>query len=48
MVTFTTNGILYGNSSGDLKVTSAGTEGQVLQASSSGIPNFGMLDGGTF
>ncbi len=48
MVTFTTNGILYGNSSGDLKVTSAGTEGQVLQASSSGVPNFGMLDGGTF
>ena len=48
MVSFTTNGILYGNSAGDLKVTSAGTEGQVLQASSTGVPQFGMLDGGTF
>lgn len=48
MITFTTNGILYGNGAGDLKVTSAGTEGQVLQASSSGVPQFGMLDGGTF
>lgn len=46
--TFTTNGILYGNGSGALNVTAAGTEGQVLQASSTGIPQFGMLDGGTF
>jgi hypothetical protein len=45
---FTTNGILYGNNAGDLKVTSAGTEGQVLQASATGVPQFGMLDGGTF
>lgn len=48
MITFTTNGILYGNGAGDLKVTAAGTEGQVLQASSTGVPQFGMLDGGTF
>lgn len=48
MITFTTNGILYGNAAGDIKVTAAGTEGQVLQASSTGIPGFGMLDGGTF
>jgi hypothetical protein len=48
MVSFTTNGILYGNSTGDLKATSAGTEGQVLQASDTGIPQFGMLDGGVF
>lgn len=48
LVSFTTNGILYGNSAGDLKVTAAGTEGQVLQASSAGVPQFGMLDGGTF
>lgn len=47
-VSFTTNGVLYGNNSGDLKVTSAGTEGQVLQATSTGVPQFGMLDGGTF
>lgn len=46
--TFTTNGILFGNGSGALNVTAAGTEGQVLQASAAGTPNFGMLDGGTF
>lgn len=45
---FTTNGILFGNSSGAISVTSAGTEGQVLQASASGVPSFGMLDGGSF
>lgn len=45
---FTSNGILYGNTGGPLKVTSAGTEGQVLQASATGVPSFGMLDGGTF
>lgn len=45
--TFTTNGILYGNSAGDLKVTAAGTDGQVLQ-SDQGVPKFAMLDGGTF
>lgn len=48
MTSFTSNGILYGNTSGDLKVTSAGTEGQVLQADASGVPLFGMLDGGSF
>ena len=48
MTSFTSNGILYGNTAGDLKVTAAGTEGQVLQASSTGIPSFAMLDGGTF
>jgi hypothetical protein len=46
--TFSTNGILYGNAGGPLNVTAAGTEGQVLQASSAGTPQFGMLDGGTF
>ena len=46
--TFTENGILFGNTTGALKVTAAGTEGQVLQASSTGVPSFGMLDGGTF
>lgn len=48
MTTFTTNGVLYGNTAGALKVTAAGTEGQVLQASAAGVPNFGMLDGGFF
>lgn len=46
--TFTLNGVLYGNGGGALSVTAAGTEGQVLQASAAGVPNFGMLDGGTF
>ena len=46
--TFASNGILYGNTSGALKVTDAGSEGQVLQASSTGVPNFAMLDGGSF
>jgi hypothetical protein len=48
MTTFTTNGVLYGNTTGALKVTAAGTEGQVLQASSTGVPSFAMLDGGSF
>jgi hypothetical protein len=48
VTSFTQNGILYGNTASSLKVTSAGTEGQVLQASSTGIPQFGDLDGGTF
>lgn len=46
--TFTTNGILYGNATGSLKVTSAGTSGQVLQVNASGVPIFAGLDGGTY
>lgn len=46
--TFTTNGIIYGNSTSALQVTAAGTEGQVLQAGASGVPEFGTLDGGSF
>jgi hypothetical protein len=46
--TFTTNGILYGNTTGALKVTSAGTYGQVLQAGSDGTPVYGGIDGGTY
>ena len=46
--TFTLNGILYGNTTGPLKVTSAGLEGEVLQANALGVPTFGMLDGGSF
>jgi hypothetical protein len=45
---FTVNGILYGNTTGPLNVTAAGTGGQVLQADGFGVPFFGMLDGGTF
>ena len=46
--TFTTNGVLFGNGTGALQVTSAGTEGQILQANSTGGPVFADLDGGTF
>lgn len=46
--TFVTNGILFGNGTNPVQVTGAGTEGQVLQASAAGVPQFGMLDGGSF
>lgn len=46
--TFTTNGVLYGNGTDGLLVTSGGSEGNVLQVNSSGVPQFGMLDGGSF
>ena len=46
--TFTSNGVLYGNATGSLKVTSAGTFGQVLQVNSSGVPIFAGIDGGTY
>ena len=36
--TFTSKGILYGNGTGALQVTAAGTEGQILQAGSGGTP----------
>ena len=46
--TFTSKGILYGNGTGALQVTAAGTEGQILQAGSGGTPEFGGIDGGTY
>jgi hypothetical protein len=45
---FTSKGILYGNGTGVLQVTAAGSEGQVLQAGSGGTPEFGGVDGGTY
>lgn len=42
---FTTNGILYGNNTGALNVTTAGTGGQVMLANSSGVPTFTSLSG---
>ena len=47
-VSFTDKGVIYGGGTSALQVTAAGTEGQVLQASSVGVPGFGMLDGGSF
>ena len=46
--TVTTNGILYGQGTGAMIATAAGTEGQVLQANFTGVPIFAHLDGGTF
>ncbi|MEI9966546.1 MAG: hypothetical protein WDN67_02770 [Candidatus Moraniibacteriota bacterium] len=43
--TLTTNGILYGNGSSALQVTSAGTSGQLLVANVSGIPTFVSASG---
>jgi len=46
--TFTSNGVIYGNGSGALNVTAAGTEGQLLIADASGVPGFADIDCGTF
>ena len=45
---FTSKGIIYGNGTGVLQVTAAGSEGQVLQAGSGGTPEFGGVDGSTY
>ena len=41
---FTDNGILYGDGSNALDVTAAGTQYQVLQAGSSGVPEFNAVN----
>ena len=41
---FTDNGIVYGDGSNALDVTAAGTQYQVLQAGSGGVPEFGAVD----
>ena len=43
--TFTTKGILYGQGASAVLVTAAGTENQLLQADSSGIPAFQTVTG---
>lgn len=46
--TFTSNGIVFGNGTGALQVTAAGTDGQVL-ISNNGTPEFtSSLDGGSY
>ena len=46
--TFTSNGILYGNGTGTIQVTAAGTDGYFLK-SNSGTPAWtNVIDGGTF
>jgi hypothetical protein len=46
--TFTSKGIIFGNGTGAMQVTAAGTEGKVLIAGSGGTPEFADLDGGTY
>lgn len=41
---FTDNGIIYGNGTGALDVTAAGSQHQVLKAGSGGVPEFGAVD----
>lgn len=41
--TFTTNGVIYGNTTSALGVTAAGTTGQVLIATTSGAPSWGAV-----
>jgi hypothetical protein len=49
IVSATLNGVVFGGGgNAALQVTAAGTEGQVLTASATGIPQFSMLSGGTF
>jgi len=46
--TFTSNGILYGNGTGTIQATAAGTDGYFLK-SNSGTPTWtNVIDGGTF
>ncbi|MEI8337773.1 MAG: hypothetical protein WCF92_01345, partial [bacterium] len=42
---FTTNGILYGNATGAIQATGAGTSGQFLVANATGIPTFVTASG---
>ncbi len=44
--TFTTNGVLYGNGTGAVQVTAAGTDGYCL-LSSSGVPTWSLCTGGS-
>lgn len=43
--TFTSNGVLYGNGTGAIQVTSAGTNGQLLLGVTSGAPAFATMSG---
>ena len=47
---FTANGVIYGGltSTSALLSVASSTEGHVLQINTSGIPTFGMLNGGSF
>jgi hypothetical protein len=44
LATLTTNGVVYGNGTSAAGVTAAGTQYQVLQAGSGGVPQFGPVE----
>lgn len=44
----TNNAVVVGNNAGPVTLVSSSTEGHVLQIDASGIPTFGVLDGGSF
>ncbi|QQS15441.1 MAG: hypothetical protein IPK84_03665 [Candidatus Moraniibacteriota bacterium] len=43
--TLTANGVIYGNGTGAIQATSAGTDAQILIANASGVPTFVTLGG---
>jgi hypothetical protein len=46
--TFTTNGVLYGNGTGAIQATAAGTDTYILK-SNAGVPTWSnVIDGGTY
>lgn len=45
---FTSNGVMYTDTSGDVQFAASSTEGHVLQINSSGVPVFGIIDCGTY
>ena len=45
--TITSNGVVYGQGTSAVAVAT-GTDGQILQINSSGVPVFGVIDGGTY
>jgi hypothetical protein len=46
--TLTLNAVLVGNGTSAVQQTATGTDGQVLQVGTSGVPFFGPVDGGLF
>ena len=49
VTSFTDNGVVYGDGTGALDVTAAGSQYSILQAGSGGVPEFSnVIDGGTY
>lgn len=48
LTSYTTGDLLYASATNTLSKLAAGTDGQILQMNSSGVPVWGILDGGTY